>query len=184
MGKRVPPARRKARPADRPAGLPPARQSAAYENVSRTSPTVLIESQLASGSEPVLGLYLHVAYMTFMSTFEERVGRGEITPTVIGVLALLAERPGLSQAELARLARIGRMTAGTTVARAISSGFVRRTDSSDDARRYSLFLTTQGEQMLAKVRQRIPQHERHAGSRLSLVERRQLRALLDKLVYG
>lgn len=59
----------------------------------------------------------------------------QITPTVIGVLALLAERPGLSQAELARLARIGRMTAGTTVVRAISSGFVRRTDSSDDARR-------------------------------------------------
>jgi hypothetical protein len=28
----------------------------------------------------VLGLYLHVAYMTFMATFEERVGRGEITP--------------------------------------------------------------------------------------------------------
>jgi DNA-binding MarR family transcriptional regulator len=98
------------------------------------------------------------------------VGRGEITPTVIGVLALLAERPGLSQAELARLARIGRMTAGTTVARAISSGFVRRTDWSDDARRYSLFLTTQGEQMLAKVRQRIPEHERHAGRRLSLTE--------------
>jgi DNA-binding MarR family transcriptional regulator len=122
--------------------------------------------------------------MTFMSTFEERVGRGEITPTVIGALALLAERPGLSQAELARLARIGRMTAGTTVARAIASGFVRRTDSSDDARRYSLFLTTQGEQMLAKVRQRIPEHERHAGCRLSLVERRQLRGLLDKLVYG
>jgi len=39
----------------------------------------MIESQLARRSEPVLGLYLNVAYMTFMSTFEERVGRGEIT---------------------------------------------------------------------------------------------------------
>ena len=178
------PARRKTRPADGPAAVASATRPASHANDSRTSPTVLIESQLASTSEPVLGLYLHVAYMTFMSTFEERVGRGEITPTVIGVLALLAERPGLSQAELARLARIGRMTAGTTVARAIASGFVSRTDSSDDARRYSLFLTTLGEHMLAKVRQRIPEHERHAGSRLSLPERRQLRALLDKLVYG
>lgn len=132
----------------------------------------------------MLGLYLHVAYMTFMATFEERVGRGEITPTVIGVLALLAGQPGMSQAELARLAGIGRVTAGATVARAIAAGFVRRTDSSDDARRYSLFLTTRGERMLAKVRQRIPQHERHAGSRLDSSERLQLRALLDKLVYG
>src|SRR5579872_866450 len=177
-------ARRRTPKVAEPPACAPSRESISDAAASHASPTVLIESQLASSSEPVLGLYLHVAYMTFMSTFEERVGRGEITPTVIGVLALLAERPGLSQAELARLARIGRMTAGTTVARAISSGFVRRTDSSDDARRYSLFLTTQGAQMLAKVRQRIPEHERHAGSRLSLAERRQLRALLDKLVYG
>jgi hypothetical protein len=32
---------------------------------------------------------------------EEGVGRGEITPNIIGVLCLLAQRPGMSQAELA-----------------------------------------------------------------------------------
>jgi DNA-binding MarR family transcriptional regulator len=148
------------------------------------SPTALIESQIAGTSEPVLGLYLHVAYTYFMSTYEEQVGRGEITPNVIGILAFLAQRPGMSQADLARLVGLERATVGVTVARAIASGFVRRTDSSHDARRYSLYITAQGEQMLAKLRQRVPVHERQAARRLSLGERQQLRILLDKLVYG
>jgi DNA-binding MarR family transcriptional regulator len=132
----------------------------------------------------VLGLYLHTAYNFFMSTYEEGVGRGEITPNVIGVLGILALQPGLSQADLARLIGLERSTIGVTVARAIASGFVKRTDSGADARRYSLFLTRRGEQMLVKLRQRIPEHERRAAGRLTLDERLQLRALLDKLVYG
>lgn len=148
------------------------------------SPSGLIESQITSSSEPVLGLYLHTAYNFFMSTYEEGVGRGEITPNVIGVLGILALQPGLSQADLARLIGLERSTIGVTVARAIASGFVKRTDSGADARRYSLFLTRRGEQMLVKLRQRIPEHERRAAGRLTLDERLQLRALLDKLVYG
>ena len=148
------------------------------------SPTALIESKIAGTTEPVLGLYLHVAYMYFMATYEEQVGRGEISPNVIGVLAFLAERPGMSQAELARLSGVERATVGVTVARAMAAGFVRRTDSSHDARRYSLYITALGEQMLGKLRQRIPVHERQAARRLTLRERRQLRGLLDKLVYG
>jgi DNA-binding MarR family transcriptional regulator len=148
------------------------------------TPTALIESQISGTSEPVLGLYLHVAYMYFMSTYEEQVGRGEITPNVIGILAFLAQRPGMSQADLARLSGLERATVGVTVARAMASGFVRRTDSSHDARRYSLYITAQGQQMLVKLRQRIPVHERQAARRLTLTERQELRGLLDKLVYG
>jgi DNA-binding MarR family transcriptional regulator len=125
-----------------------------------------------------------VAYMYFMSTYEAQVGRGEITPNVIGVLALLAQRPGMSQADLARLSGLERATVGMTVGRAMTSGFVKRTDSSHDARRYALYITALGEQMLVKLRQRIPAHERQAARRLSLNERQQLRGLLNKLVYG
>ena len=151
---------------------------------SNLSTTALIESQLTAGPEPVLGVYLHVAYMTFMSTYEEAVGRGEITPNMIGVLSLLAQRSGMSQAELARLFGMERATMGAIVARAMEAGFVTRKESSGDARRYSLDLTSRGEQMLVKLRQRIPEHEKQAAGRLTLSEREQLRALLDKLVYG
>jgi DNA-binding MarR family transcriptional regulator len=75
-------------------------------------------------------------------------------------------------------------TVGVIVSRAIDAGFVSRTASNKDARLYSLHLTASGEQMLAKLRQRIPEHERHAAGCLTPGERLQLRALLDKLVYG
>jgi DNA-binding MarR family transcriptional regulator len=150
---------------------------------SEHSPTAIIEARLSEPDEPVLGLYLHVAYHCFMASFAE-VGRGEITPNLIGVLALLATYPGMSQAEMARLIGLERATVGIQVARAISCGFVRRDDNTQRGRRYALYLTPQGKEMLARLRRRIPRHERTAGARLSLPERRQLRALLNKLVYG
>ncbi len=167
-----------------PSACSPSRKRAARAAGSNLSTTALIESQLVTGPEPVLGVYLHVAYMTFMSTYEEAVGRGEVTPNMIGVLSLLAQRSGMSQAELARSFGIERATMGAIVARAMDAGFVTRKDSSGDARRYSLSLTSRGEQMLVKLRQRIPEHEKQAAGRLTLGERQQLRALLDKLVYG
>lgn len=147
------------------------------------SPTAIIEAQLSEPDEPVLGLYLHVAYHCFMVRFAD-VGRGEITPNLIGVLALLATYPGMSQADLARLIGLERATVGIQVARAISSGFVRRDGAHGKGRRYALYLTPHGKEMLAKLRKRIPRHERTAGARLSPPERKQLRTLLNKLVYG
>jgi DNA-binding MarR family transcriptional regulator len=144
----------------------------------------MIEAELSPTHEPVLGLYLHVAYMTVMSAFGAQVGQGDITPNLIGVLALVNQRPGVSQAELARLVGLERATVGVQVARAIAKGFVRRNDSRHDGRQYALYITPRGQQMLQALRQRIPAHEKRVGARLTQRERIQLRALLDKLVYG
>jgi DNA-binding MarR family transcriptional regulator len=148
----------------------------------RLSPTALIEAELSS--EPVLGLYLHVAYMCVMSTFVRDVGHGEITPNLIGVLVLIKHFPGISQANLARLSNIERATVGMTITRGITAGFVRRDDASHDARSYALHLTPRGQEMLKQLRQRIPPHEKAVGANLTVEERIQLRRLLDKLVYG
>jgi DNA-binding MarR family transcriptional regulator len=134
--------------------------------------------------EPVLGLYLHIAYHHVMSSFARMVGRREVTPAIIGLLAMLAEHPGVSQAKLARLMGLERATVGTTVARAITAGFVVRQDADADARSYTLSLSPRGERMLRTLRRRIAAHESAAGSHLTVEERRTLRSLLDKLVYG
>src|SRR5688572_32919222 len=75
---------------------------------SHVSPTVMIETQLSPQGEPVLGLYLHVAYHRVMASFGRKVGRGEVTPAIIGVVAMLAESPGISQATLARRIQLER----------------------------------------------------------------------------
>lgn len=148
------------------------------------SPTALIEAQLSPQGEPVLGLYLHIAYHRVMASFGRKVGHGEVTPAIIGVIAMLAERPGISQAKLARLIGLERATIGTTVARAIAAGFVVRDDAHGDARSYALSLSPRGERMLRTLRRRIAAHEAAAGVNLSAGERVALRALLRKLVYG
>jgi DNA-binding MarR family transcriptional regulator len=148
------------------------------------TPTALIEAQISAQGEPVLGLYLHIAYHRVMSTFVSKVGRGEVTPAMIGVVALLAESPGISQAKLARLIGLERATIGTTVARAIAARLVERRDAHGDARSYALSLSPAGEQMLRTLRRRIAAHEKAAGRHLTAAERRTLRTLLHKLVYG
>jgi len=144
----------------------------------------MIETQLSPQGEPVLGLYLHVAYHRVMASFGRKVGRGEVTPAIIGVVAMLAESPGISQATLARRIQLERATIGTTVARAIAAGLVVRRDAHGDARSYALSLSPAGERLLKALRRRIAGHEAAAGAHLTGDERHLLRALLHKLVYG
>jgi DNA-binding MarR family transcriptional regulator len=163
-------------------GLPSSRRRRPHTPVS--PPAAVIEAQLSPQGEPVLGLYLHISYHKVMSTFSRKVGHGQVTPAIIGVIAMLAERPGISQARLARLIGLERATIGSTVARAIEAGFVVRTDAHGDARSYALSLSPRGERMLRMLRQRIAEHEKTAGIHLTGGERRTLRKLLHKLVYG
>ena len=148
------------------------------------TPAAVIDAQLSPQGEPVLGLYLHVAYHKVMSTFSRKVGRGQVTPAIIGVITMLAEHPGISQARLARLIGLERATIGSTVVRAIEAGFVVRTDARGDARSYALALSPRGERMLRTLRRRIVEHEKVAGGHLTPAERRALRDLLHKLLYG
>jgi DNA-binding MarR family transcriptional regulator len=144
----------------------------------------MIETQLSPGGQPVLGLYLHVAYHRVMASFGRKVGHGEVTPAIIGVVAMLAECPGISQAMLARRIGLERATVGTTVARAMAAGLVVRQDAHRDARSYALSLSPGGERMLRTLRRRIAEHERATSALLTADERRTLRDLLHKLVYG
>ena len=173
------------RPSRRQRDAPtPARRSRLRDEPLATTPVAVIEAQLSPGGEPVLGLYLHITYHKVMSTFSRKVGHGQVTPAIIGVIAMLAEHPGISQARLARLMGLERATIGSTVGRAIEAGFVVRTDAHGDARSYALSLSPRGERMLRTLRQRIGEHEKAAGAHLTDRERRTLRSLLHKLVYG
>ena len=132
----------------------------------------------------MLGLYLHVAYQRVMASFGRKVGHGEVTPAVIGAVAMVAECPGISQAMLARRIGIERATIGPTIARAIAAGLVVRQDAHGDARSYALSLSPAGQRMLRTLQRRIAEHEVSTSRHLTTNERRTLRDLLHKLVYG
>jgi DNA-binding MarR family transcriptional regulator len=176
--------RRPTKSGEKPCGALADTRNPVRRKAAAPSPTAMIEAELSPSGEPVLGLYLHVAYMAVIASFAGQVGQGDITPNLIGVLALIARAPGTNQAELARLVGLEPATVGQQVSRAVERGLVRRDHSAVDKRSYTLRLTPRGEAMLKTLRERIPPHEKMIGSKLSPSERKQLRGLLDKLVYG
>jgi DNA-binding MarR family transcriptional regulator len=146
------------------------------------SPFSIIESVLSPSGAPVLGLHLHVAHMFLLKSFATQLGRGQITPNWIGIVALVEAHPGISQIDLARLIRLERATIGVRIARSISANLIRREASASDRRKYALYLTAHGKRVLDQFRDRIPAHEREFTAALTPEERLTLRRLLDKLV--
>jgi len=141
----------------------------------------IVEAILLDGAGPSLGLRLHGANLRNLAHFNERVGRNEISVTMLAILCMLDRLPGVSQSELARMIKVERMTAGINAKRCIQKGLVTRETVPGDRRRYALHLTDAGREALQAIRQRIPLHEQRLAQRLSAEERLQLVALLDKV---
>jgi DNA-binding MarR family transcriptional regulator len=141
----------------------------------------IVESAVYDGEGLSLGLRLYGANLRNIARFNQRVGLGEISVTMLAILSMLDRLPGLSQSELARMIKVERMTAGINAKRCVEKGLVVRQSVSGDRRKYALHLTEAGREELRAIRQRIPFHEERLAKRLSQAEREQLIALLDKV---
>src|SRR5690242_8485375 len=140
-----------------------------------------IEAVLGSNG-PVLGLYLHTVHILLLKSLSRNPRFRSIKPHLIGTPALLSKHPGLSQIELAALLGTERMTAGLQVAQCIAGGYVKRLRSPTNRRRYELYVTPKGLQLLEDARSVIPQHEDLFAHALDSAERETLRNLLMKLI--
>jgi DNA-binding MarR family transcriptional regulator len=143
----------------------------------------IVESVIYEGAGRSLGLRLHGANLRNLAGFNDRVGRGEISVTMLAILCMLERLPGLSQSELARMIKVERMTAGINAKRCVEKGLVVRESVPGDRRRYALRLTDAGREELRAIRERIPLHEDRLAQRLTAAQRRQLIALLDQVGY-
>ncbi len=141
-----------------------------------------IESVLKASDTPVLGLYLHTVDLLLLRSLSRNPRFRSIMPHLIGTPALLSKHPGLSQIELAALLGTERATAGLQVAQCIEKGFVRRSVSLGDRRKYELYVTKKGLRLLADARSVIPEHEDMFAGSLTPEERETLRQLLMKLI--
>jgi len=82
--------------------------------------------------------------------FSELVS-SDITPIQYGILRMVHERPGIDQVGLARLVAVDTSTAAQTAARLESKGLLKRLPSAADRRQLELFLTDDGEHLLADL---------------------------------
>jgi DNA-binding MarR family transcriptional regulator len=144
--------------------------------------TRLIEAAISPSGQPVIGLYLFMAYGRLLRSMGRGTRFAAINPSAIGVPALLKAHPGLSQTELADLMGVERMTAGLQVAQCIRAGLVTRRRSKQDRRKYELQVTRRGLANLRRIARLIPLHEQSLFGLLGARERQSLYRTLGRLI--
>ena len=105
-----------------------------------------------------------------------------VTPMQGGMLLTIEDRPGLSQAALAKLMDVEGPTLMQALDRLEQDGLVVRSRRADDRRSYALHLTGAGQQAVAAVKDYVPHREAELLTGLSDGERAVLLDLLRRVV--
>jgi len=103
-------------------------------------------------------------------------------PHLIAVPAMVTQRPGISQGELARLLGGEPATIGLQIAECMRRGWIQRKVARRDRRCYSLWVTPAGKSMVADVADAVVANEQAFVDRLDARERVLLGRLLAKIV--
>jgi len=126
----------------------------------------------------LLGYRLRLAQQAVFRDYAASVG--EVSPGRVGILLLVESNPGVTQSRLARAVHLDRSTMVGVIDKLEERGLIERRRG-EDRRTNGLWLTRSGRSLLARMKQRIEQHERRFAARLTPAERGQLVALLEKL---
>ncbi|WIY03909.1 MarR family transcriptional regulator [Amycolatopsis mongoliensis] len=113
--------------------------------------------------------------------FTERIGELDLTPAQVGLLRLVASRPGQSQQALAK-------QLGTPATRLVplvdgleKRGLIERRRNAEDRRLYALELSQDGRELMGQVARTAASHERTITAVLTDDERALLHDLLTKI---
>jgi DNA-binding MarR family transcriptional regulator len=126
----------------------------------------------------LLGYRLRRAQQAVFRDFASSIP--ELSPGRVGILLLLEANPGVTQGRLAQAVSLERSTMVGVVDFLESRGLIERRRGAD-RRTNGLWLTDSGRERVAGLKRRIQLHERRVAARLSVQERAQLLALLEKL---
>lgn len=126
----------------------------------------------------LLGYRLRLAQQAVFRDYASSVG--EVSPGRVGILLLVESNPGVTQSRLARAVHLDRSTMVGVIDKLEERGLIERRRG-EDRRTNGLWLTRAGRSLLARMKERIEQHERRVAARLTPAERGQLILLLEKL---
>jgi DNA-binding MarR family transcriptional regulator len=106
----------------------------------------------------------------------------DLTLRQAAVLSVVAERQGVSQAEIVRLSGVDRSTLAEMMQRLERQGLVERSRNPDDTRANAVTLTPLGRMAEAAARARCSEVDRQLLDRLPARDRARLRDLIERLV--
>jgi DNA-binding MarR family transcriptional regulator len=113
--------------------------------------------------------------------FAGRVAALGLTPAQVGVLRVVAQRPGLSQQALATELGVVPSKVVSLVDALEERGVLERRRDPADRRLYALHLSESAQELLRRVRDTVRQHDQELTSALTPDERGQLAALLGRI---
>lgn len=136
------------------------------------------------GLPQLVGFQLRMTQVMVFKDFDRELSGLDITPVIFGVLEVLRHNKGLTQTRLANAIGLDRSSLVPLLDKLQKRNLVARKASTMDRRSNHLFLTSEGEHLLATADKRVTAHEQRILAPLSKVETRQLFKLLAKIGTG
>ncbi|MDD7970934.1 MarR family winged helix-turn-helix transcriptional regulator [Roseinatronobacter alkalisoli] len=128
------------------------------------------------------GFLIRRANQIAVSSFMEDLGELGITPTQMSSLVVISETPQIDQITLARRIGVDRTTISMVVNGLVEHGFVRREQSSQDARRKEIVTTRAGRACAMLARDNAVRNNARLLGFFTEAERECLAALLRRLI--
>jgi len=130
------------------------------------------------------GHLIRRAHQLAVAIFMEETGDFDVTPVQFSILNALIDDPGEDQVTLAAKVAFDAATFGSVIGRLEAKGWVRREADAQDRRRKLLWVTPEGENAAQAMKRSVAKVQTRLLGPLDTAERRQLTALLGKLVSG
>ncbi|ATR18832.1 Transcriptional regulator, MarR family (plasmid) [Roseomonas mucosa] len=129
----------------------------------------------------LVGYNLRRAWSYALSDFVVEFADNGLRPVPYGMLATIAERPGITATELCRLLGMKRANTAPLINEMEEQGLVERVAYKEDRRIQHLFLSASAKAAMPRIQARIRQHEDRFLHRLTEAERVTLLDLLQRI---
>ncbi len=144
-----------------------------------------VEAQTAGleigGLADLLGFHVRLAQIAIYRDFAAAITEVDLTQKQFAVMQIVAANPGPSQIDIANLLDMDRASMMAIIDRLQNRRLIERRRSKDDRRRQELYLTEEGQALLARARDLVADHEKKFTSRFSGSELKALFLALRRL---
>jgi DNA-binding MarR family transcriptional regulator len=130
---------------------------------------------------PLVGYHLRRAFGAFVADYCEAMEGTGMRQVLVGILAVVANKPGINQGAAGRILGIKRANMVSLINELVSARLVYRVVDPQDRRAFSLNLSEAGKKMLDECHGRIKEHEARMLSVFNEEEIVQLRELLGRI---
>ena len=130
------------------------------------------------------GHQIRRAHQLSIALFMEETAGFDVTPVQFAILNALMDDPGEDQVTLSGRVAFDAATSGSVIGRLETKGWVRREADPADKRRKLLWVTPEGEKVALRMKRAVNKVQSRLLGPLTGEERKQLGALLGKLIAG